>query len=64
MNKALTPKLGTQPYGLVCRGCGSQNLRVVYTRRNRSGAVVRRRECRCCGMRLTTWEKAIGERGP
>ena len=46
--------------GLRCRECGSQRFRVVYTRARRGGRVVRRRQCRECGKRITTWEYAIG----
>jgi len=46
--------------GLQCRQCGCQHFRVVYTRPYRGGRLVRRRECRHCGRRITTWERAIG----
>jgi len=46
--------------GLQCRNCGCQRFRVIYTRRAWGRKVVRRRECRQCGERLTTWERAIG----
>ena len=42
--------------GLVCRWCGSTLFRVVYTRRTWGGRILRRRECRHCGKRMTTWE--------
>jgi transcriptional regulator NrdR family protein len=42
--------------GLVCRRCGCRHLFVVYTRRRATG-VIRRRECRHCGYRMTTWER-------
>jgi len=48
------------PRGLRCRACGGQRFRVVYTRRAWGRKVVRRRECRNCGVRVTTWERAIG----
>lgn len=47
--------------GLKCRQCGCRHFRVVYTRARRGGLLVRRRECRNCGVRLTTWEKVIGQ---
>ena len=47
------------PRGLVCRNCGSRRLRVVYTRRRTDGVVQRRRECRDCGSRMTTWERVV-----
>ena len=46
--------------GLSCRTCGSKRFRVVYTRAAYGGKLVRRRECRHCGERITTWERAIG----
>jgi transcriptional regulator NrdR family protein len=50
----------TRLVGLSCLRCGHQQLRVVYTRPAPDGKVVRRRECRQCGARVTTWERAIG----
>ena len=47
--------------GLRCRTCGSGQLSVVYTRGRRGGVVQRRRECRTCGERVTTWERVVGE---
>ena len=46
--------------GLECRKCGCRHLRVLYTRRAFGGRIVRRRECRNCGKRLSTWEKEAG----
>jgi transcriptional regulator NrdR family protein len=46
--------------GLRCRRCGHQDFKVVYTRRAPGGVVVRRRQCRRCGGRITTWEHMIG----
>ena len=46
--------------GLVCRQCGGQRFRVLYTRRATGCRLIRRRECRDCGGRITTWERAIG----
>ncbi|MFW6061192.1 MAG: hypothetical protein ACOC93_00130 [Planctomycetota bacterium] len=42
--------------GLKCRNCGCRQLRVVYTRSAWGGRIKRRRECRHCGRRMTTWE--------
>jgi len=52
-------KTGQNGHGLICRKCGSQRFRVIYTRKA-IGKLVRRRACRQCGLRMTTWEKAIG----
>ena len=45
--------------GLVCPQCGCRHFRVIYTRPARGGKLVRRRECRHCGRRMTTWERRI-----
>ena len=42
--------------GLTCRHCGCRHFRVVYTRPTWGGRIMRRRECRYCGRRVTTWE--------
>lgn len=46
--------------GLVCRSCGCRHFRVLYTRRAWGGKLLRRRECRHCGRRLTTSETRLG----
>jgi DNA-directed RNA polymerase subunit RPC12/RpoP len=46
--------------GLECRYCGCKHFRVIYTRRGWGGKLIRRRECRHCGNRMTTWERPIG----
>ncbi len=40
-----------------CRHCGCGHFRVIYTRRGWGGKLIRRRECRHCGKRMTTWER-------
>jgi hypothetical protein len=45
--------------GLCCPKCGHARWRVIYTRAS-GGRVRRRRECRACGYRVTTWERIIG----
>ncbi len=45
-----------RPHGLECRGCGCRDWRVVKTRQG-DGMVLRRRECRNCGKRITTFEQ-------
>lgn len=44
--------------GLTCRHCGCRHFHVVYTRPTWGGRIMRRRECRNCGKRMTTWERA------
>jgi hypothetical protein len=56
------PKLGrVDKLGLECRYCGCRYFRVIYTRRGWGDRLLRRRECRHCGKRMTTWERPIGE---
>jgi DNA-directed RNA polymerase subunit RPC12/RpoP len=43
--------------GLECRYCGCKHFRVIYTRPTWGGRIMRRRQCRHCGKRMTTWEK-------
>ena len=43
--------------GLECPGCGCRHFHVLYTRAAIGGRILRRRECRHCGRRLTTYEK-------
>lgn len=40
--------------GLVCRWCGCGHFHVVYVRARPGGRIMRRRECRHCGKRITT----------
>jgi len=42
--------------GLSCRWCGCSHFRVIYTRPGWGGRLIRRRECRNCGKRMTTYE--------
>jgi len=49
-----------EPRGIECRRCGCRHLEVVYTRRQQNQMVLRRRECRHCGARLSTVERVIG----
>lgn len=44
--------------GLACRDCGCAHFRVLYTRRALGGRLLRRRVCRHCGRRVTTYEAA------
>jgi hypothetical protein len=46
--------------GLACPRCECWHLRVIYTRRTAGGRFMRRRECRHCGKRVTTYEHSIG----
>ncbi len=44
--------------GLECRPCGRKHFRVIDNRPTWGGRIMRRRECRHCGKRMTTWERA------
>jgi transcriptional regulator NrdR family protein len=48
------------PKGLVCRTCGCRHFRVLYTRRAVGERLLRRRMCRHCGRRITTYEMGAG----
>ena len=54
------PKEPVGHAGLRCWRCGGQRFRVIYTRAAAGGKIIRRRACRKCGTRITTWEKMIG----
>lgn len=53
---ATTTETENEDRGLVCPGCGCRHFCVIYTRTDCAGVVVRRRECRHCGRRVTTKE--------
>ena len=55
--KAQWPPIGLPEGGLVCRKCGCRHFGVVYTR-PKIGHIVRLRECRHCGRRVLTRERA------
>ena len=42
--------------GLECPKCGCGHFHVVYTRATTQSRIMRRRECRHCGRRITTYE--------
>ncbi len=44
--------------GIECPSCGCRLFRVLYTRRSIGDRILRRRECRNCGRRVTTYEAA------
>ena len=46
--------------GLVCPKCGCKHFYVVYTRPTWGGRIMRRRQCRHCGKRITTHERLTG----
>jgi hypothetical protein len=57
-NPVPSPAPPADQRGLVCRHCGCRHFRVIYTRPAWGGRIARRRECRNCGKRMTTWEKS------
>ncbi len=61
MSEASNHRNADDDRGLRCRHCGCRHFYVIYTRPYRGGQLVRRRECRACGNRITTREHAIGE---
>ncbi len=50
--------------GLICSKCGCRHFEVIYTRASLGGRITRRRGCRHCGKRITTWEAPIGHGSP
>lgn len=47
---------GARQGGLVCPECGCRHFRVCKTKPG-DGIILRRRECRHCGRRITTFEQ-------
>ncbi len=45
--------------GLRCSRCGCRHFLVIYTRRTRKHRILRRRRCRHCGRRITTYEEEL-----
>jgi len=46
--------------GLECPKCGCRHFFVIYTRPVAGGRLMRRRECRHCARRITTYETSLG----
>ena len=53
-------ELATERRGLRCPKCACAHFEVVYTRPAAGNRIMRRRECRHCGRRITTYETSIG----
>ena len=60
MTKAPPEDQQSDDCGLVCPECQCRHFFVVYVRRVKKQRVMRRRECRNCGRRITTYEKVSG----
>ncbi len=45
--------------GITCRDCGCAHFWTIYVRKQ-DKRIMRRRECRHCGKRITTSEKESG----
>ena len=58
MAQASDKRTPTEKRGLECPQCGCGHFRVLYTRRALGGRLLRRRECRYCGRRMTTYEES------
>ncbi len=56
------PKRGhdDRPVGLQCPDCGCRHFYAVYTRPTPNRRIIRRRQPRHCGRRITTAEKTGG----
>ncbi|MBM4020278.1 MAG: hypothetical protein FJ288_18485 [Planctomycetes bacterium] len=48
---------GRDDRGLVCRKCGCRHFYTIYTRA-KPGCILRLKECRHCGQRMVTRERA------
>ena len=59
MNEIASTNQDAISKGSRCQRCGHRHLRVVYTRRGQDEKIVRRRACRRCGERMTTWEEPV-----
>jgi transcriptional repressor NrdR len=46
--------------GVRCPQCNCAHLPVLETRKLPGGRIMRRRECRHCGKRFSTYERAFG----
>ena len=46
--------------GIRCRKCGCRDFRVIYTKKATLGRIRRRRQCRHCSHRITTYEAEAG----
>jgi transcriptional regulator NrdR family protein len=54
------PAPSDQTKGICCVKCGCRHFEVVYTRAVRDARIMRRRACRHCGRRITTYETVVG----
>ena len=59
MNDRKKPSKPQEKRGLQCPRCGCGHFFVLYTRRARGGRLLRRRQCRHCGRRVTTYEETV-----
>lgn len=55
---------GADGPGIRCRRCACAHLYTLETRKLHGGRIMRRRECRHCGHRFATYERAFGESHP
>jgi transcriptional regulator NrdR family protein len=55
----MATKAQKRDHGLRCQSCGSDDLKVLYTRATHGNQRRRRRECRLCQARITTLERII-----
>lgn len=60
MPREAPPRRPPSPKGIPCPVCGHGiSWRVAKAERRAGGRLVRRRECRTCGTRVTTVERAV-----
>lgn len=46
---------------MICKKCGSTNVRVIDSRVMDEDRIWRRRMCKGCGTRWTTWEVRVSD---
>lgn len=61
MSQQVTENDTVPKLGIECPRCGCRHFEVIYTRAASGGRIIRRRECRHCGRRITTQECSIAQ---
>lgn len=55
------PRRHAETHGAGCPACGCCDSRVIYVRPAFGKKTMRRRECRYCGRRYSTYETVVGQ---
>lgn len=59
MKRAAANPPASDARGITCPKCGCRHFEVVYVYPVKGGRICRRRQCRHCGRRITTYEQAL-----